>query len=71
MTEEIEVYEEKRIGIRVSMDLYEQVLDAAKKKNMSINGFIIQALERIVDPISIESRLATLEEKVRYLTDGP
>lgn len=71
MTEDSEVYEEKRIGIRVSMNLYEQVLDAAKKKNMSINGFIIQALERIVDPSSVESRLAAIEEKVKYLTDGP
>jgi uncharacterized protein (DUF1778 family) len=67
----VEPKEEKRITVRVSPSLHDKILLAAGQRNLSINGFIIQSLERSVDPVSVESRLAIVEEKLRYLTDGP
>lgn len=63
--------EERRITVRVSPALYNQINSASKERNLTLNAFIIQWLERAVDPSSVESRLAAIEEKVKYLTDGP
>jgi uncharacterized protein (DUF1778 family) len=63
--------EEKRITVRVSPSLYDKVVMAANERNLTINAFIIQHLEMAVDPNSVENRLAIVEEKLRYLTDGP
>lgn len=68
MTEE---KDEKRISLRVSPELHEQITVAANSRNLSINAFIIQALELAVDPNGMVNRLAIIEEKLRYLTVGP
>lgn len=62
--------EQHRIGLRVAPSLYEELVAVAKAKHMSLNSLVTMALERATGP-SVEARLAILEEKVRYLTDGP
>lgn len=64
----VEAKDEKRIGLRVSPNLYNLVASAASERNLTINAYIIQALERAVDPMSLESRVAILEEQIKNLT---
>lgn len=62
--------EERRITIRVSPNLHNKVAQAAGERNLSINAFIIQALEHSIDS-DFAARLAAVEAKLRLLTDGP
>lgn len=73
----METKDEKRITVRVSPDLYNQIVAAAREKNLTINAFIIQSLESIVvgdlkatlDRINI--RLDEMEIKIRERNMNP
>lgn len=66
----VESKDEKRISLRVAPSLYNKVSAAASERNLTINAFVIQALEHSIDS-DFEGRLAIIEEKLRTLTDGP
>lgn len=55
--------DEKRITVRVSPALYDKVVQAASDRNLTINAFIIQALEVVADFHSQDS-LPTLQQIV-------
>lgn len=58
--------DEKRITVRVSNKLYEKVAAAAKERNLSINAFVIYALEDSTFE-GLEVALANLQKQIDQL----
>lgn len=61
--------EEKRISLRVTPELHEKIATVATSRNLSINAFIIQALESAVDPDGIALRISRLENFANHVID--
>lgn len=60
--------DEKRISLRVSPALYNKVAQAASERNLTINAFIIQALESNVQE-DAKKELAYLQHHLRMVED--
>lgn len=59
--------EEKRITLRVSPETYKVIQTLAKAQNMSINGYIIQAIANAEFDKILERRMTQIEEEIREL----
>lgn len=58
----VEEKDERRITVRVSPALYDQVVGIASERNLSLNGFIITLLEKAArGEDDLERRIAALE----------
>lgn len=64
-TQLVDSTNEKRITVRVAPSLYDKVHSAATERNLSINAFIIQALESSVE----DNPRQILDDMVRRIKD--
>lgn len=58
--------DEKRITVRVSSELYEQISAAATSRNLSVNAFIIQSLESTVNG-ELRKLLAQIQDRLNKI----
>lgn len=58
------------ISVRMSSGLHEQVSYYAKKENISINQFIIEAISERIGKVKTENSISKLLNKLNYLLDN-
>lgn len=66
----VEDRNEKRITVRVAPDLYEQIVQEAKARNLSINAFIIQALEEAVHHLDVSDAIDHLLDRIKAIEEN-
>lgn len=63
----VEPRDEKRVTVRMSPEMYETMLASAKERNLSINGYIIRALENAELDKALERRMTEMEKAIEEL----
>lgn len=57
----------KQVSLRMSEELYEELQSYVARTNLSINGAIIQSIQKLLETDDIKRRLSDLESQVAKL----
>lgn len=56
--------DEKRISLRVPVDVYENVVSMANRKHLSLNSYILQVLSNSQYLSDLEMRISHIEQQI-------
>jgi uncharacterized protein (DUF1778 family) len=63
----VEPKDEKRVTVRMSPEMYEMMVASARERNLSINAFIIRAIENSEFDKALERRMVEIEAFIEEL----